>query len=65
MSPHQRKPVPESESWPKPELALSEEDSHREHAAALAATIFRRAGCEEELVFELEGGHLRLRAGVR
>ena len=39
--------------------ALSEEQSHREHRAALEATVFGRA-LRDELIFELEAGRLRL-----
>jgi hypothetical protein len=58
-----RRSIPDSPH--NPDLALSEADSHREHAAALEATVFRRPGTEDELVFELDGGHLRLRARIR
>lgn len=51
--------------WRLVRESISEEDSHREHAAALDATLFRKPGCDDELVFELEGGCLRLRASRR
>jgi hypothetical protein len=38
---------------------LTEEDSHREHRAALEATLFRVSGVDEELVLMLDGGELR------
>ncbi|MBW2230103.1 MAG: hypothetical protein JRG92_13400 [Deltaproteobacteria bacterium] len=62
MSSSQTKPEPVTESWHSSELPLSEAESHREHAAALAATVFRKSGADDELVLELEGGRLRLRA---
>ncbi len=45
--------------------ALSEEESHREHRAALEATLFVSAGAEDELVFELEDGKLHLSGRLR
>jgi hypothetical protein len=40
---------------------LSEEASHREHCAALDATLFRpQAPSGDEVVFELDEGCLRL-----
>jgi len=38
---------------------LCEEDSHREHRAALDATIFAPASPRDEFVFELKNGQLR------
>lgn len=46
-------------------ITLSEEASHREHCAALEATLFRRDGEHEELVFELDGGRLRMQGRRR
>jgi hypothetical protein len=48
-----------------PYFSLSEEASHREHCAALDATVFRRDGKVEEVVFELEDGCLRLQGRRR
>jgi len=62
MSSKQREPRPLRDPFTSPDLALSEEESHREHSAALAATVFRSARIDDELVFELDQGCLRLRA---
>jgi len=45
--------------WP------TEEDSHREHRAALEATLLQTASPVDELIFELEDGRLSLRATRR
>lgn len=46
---------------PGPEVAsLSEEQIHREHAAALAATLFHDPSSRDEVVLELDSGLLRL-----
>lgn len=40
----------------------TEPESHREHQAALDATVFRDGGGDTlEIVFELEAGQLRIR----
>ena len=58
-----RVPGPDS---PEPTAAaLSEEQSHGEHRAALEATLFEKPCVDDELVFELEGGQLRLHARER
>jgi hypothetical protein len=43
----------------------TEEQVHREHAAALEATLFERGGTTDEVVLELESGRLRLRPAPR
>jgi len=50
-------PGPAWSTWRAP----SEEEIHREHRAALEATLFRDSRSCDELVFELESGLLRLR----
>ncbi|MBW1882760.1 MAG: hypothetical protein JRJ58_04485 [Deltaproteobacteria bacterium] len=48
-------------SWVGP----SERDSHTEHQAALAATVFQKTtGDAFELVLELEAGELRVRRSI-
>ncbi len=49
-------PLPRT-GWSGP----SEPESHTEHQAALAATLFRSASDPFELVLELDSGELRLR----
>jgi hypothetical protein len=66
MANHTRQPQeewidPDGESRRLPESGcLSEEQIHREHSAALAATLFHDPGSRDEVVLELESGSLRL-----
>lgn len=59
------RPVPNPHPFDAPEWtetfhrSLSEEDSHREHRAALDATVFAGCAARDEVVFELEDGELR------
>jgi len=48
-----KRPSPESGS-------LTEEQIHREHSAALAATLFHDPSSRDEVVLELDSGLLRL-----
>jgi len=50
-------------AWPA--RSLSEEASHQDHHAALAATVFGRLRPEDELVLELDAGQLRLKKSER
>jgi len=60
-SPHRRTSAANDLSWDSTGAELSEEASHREHCAALDATLFRRhADSGDEVVFELDKGCLRL-----
>ncbi len=57
----QRNRMDRIEERPPSWVGLSEPESHTEHQAALEATLFRASRDFEELVFELDGGELRLR----
>jgi hypothetical protein len=43
----------------EPPRPLTEEDSHREHHAALEATLFKGRGTDDEVVLVLDDGELR------
>jgi len=68
-----RKPGPHTHRQPETRAAQvrdvagpSEEDIHREHRAALEATLFHEGGAApSEVVLELERGSLRVRRGER
>lgn len=61
MSPWTPEPIATEAAVDHPATnSLSEEQSHREHRAALEATVFGRRLRDDELVFELEAGRLRL-----
>jgi hypothetical protein len=62
VSPKTRRPAPVEHAWPT--HSLSEEASHREHHAALEATLFERRDAADEVVFELESGELRLQKSL-
>ena len=47
--------------WIREATGPSEEEIHREHRAALEATLFRGAGPHDELILELDRGLLYVR----
>ncbi len=66
MANHSKRPQdewtdPDGQPHRPPESGcLSEEQIHREHSAALAATIFHDPSSRDEVVLELDSGLLRL-----
>ena len=60
MSRDDKRRVRRPGAWEATAPALSEEESHREHRAALEATLFRKRASEDEVVLELAEGQLRI-----
>lgn len=57
----QRDSGPKNDEGQAAWTGLSEPQSHTEHAAALEATLFRKATDPYELVLELDAGKLHVR----